>query len=181
MKSWNGTWDFCPHFSNWKWYINFCLSVALWFLSGISNTDSTLAVKLQESFYDAGITLVIVFLSQRSRSLQDGELKFNEIVSATRKWHWNSITYFFFDFANQHIHVFGSEHHLQSVITISRDLWLKEKTRLKVMEGAKGNLPDSDAQVAALAIKDLVTKLTDRHILIVLISGNIVIVCCLCS
>ncbi|XP_048743573.1 glycerate kinase-like isoform X2 [Ostrea edulis] len=52
------------------------------------------------------------------------------------------------------------------------DLWLKEKTRLKVMEGAKGNLPDSDAQVAALAIKDLVTKLTDRHILIVLISGG---------
>lgn len=54
----------------------------------------------------------------------------------------------------------------------SSDLWLKENTKLKVMEGAKGNLPDADSEKAAHAIKKLVTKLTDRHILIVLISGN---------
>ena len=40
------------------------------------------------------------------------------------------------------------------------------------MEGARGNLPDSDAQEAALAIKKLVTSLKEDHILIVLISGN---------
>ena len=40
------------------------------------------------------------------------------------------------------------------------------------MEGARGNLPDSDAQVAALAIKKLVSSLKEEHILIVLISGN---------
>lgn len=53
-----------------------------------------------------------------------------------------------------------------------RDLWPKENTKLKIMEGARGNLPDSDAQVAALAIKKLVTSLKEDHILIVLISGN---------
>lgn len=52
------------------------------------------------------------------------------------------------------------------------DLWLKENTKLKVIEGAKGNLPDADSERAAHAIKNLVTKLTDRHILIVLISGG---------
>lgn len=52
------------------------------------------------------------------------------------------------------------------------DLWLKENTKLKVMEGAKGNLPDTDSERAAHAIKKLVTSLTERHILIVLISGG---------
>ncbi|XP_078340323.1 glycerate kinase-like isoform X2 [Crassostrea virginica] len=52
------------------------------------------------------------------------------------------------------------------------DLWPKENTKLKIMEGARGNLPDSDAQVAALAIKKLVTSLKEDHILIVLISGG---------
>lgn len=52
------------------------------------------------------------------------------------------------------------------------DLWLKQNTKLKVMEGAKGNLPDADSERAAHAIKKLVTSLTERHILIVLISGN---------
>lgn len=52
------------------------------------------------------------------------------------------------------------------------DLWLKQNTKLKVMEGAKGNLPDADSERAAHAIKKLVTSLTERHILMVLISGN---------
>ncbi|XP_061195468.1 glycerate kinase-like [Saccostrea echinata] len=52
------------------------------------------------------------------------------------------------------------------------DLWPKEDTKLKVMEGAKNNLPDDDAQAAAVAIKKLVTTLTDQHILLVLISGG---------
>ncbi|XP_062569504.1 glycerate kinase-like [Saccostrea cucullata] len=52
------------------------------------------------------------------------------------------------------------------------DLWPRENTKLKVMEGAKNNLPDNDAQTAAVSIKKLVSTLTDQHILIVLISGG---------
>lgn len=43
------------------------------------------------------------------------------------------------------------------------------------MEGAKHNLPDSDAQKAAEGIKQLASELTEKDLLLVLISGNLLI------
>ncbi|XP_069001571.1 glycerate kinase [Embiotoca jacksoni] len=51
-------------------------------------------------------------------------------------------------------------------------LLLKEKSRIKVMEGAKHNLPDADAQKAAEVIKQLTSELTEKDVLLVLISGG---------
>lgn len=39
------------------------------------------------------------------------------------------------------------------------------------MEGAKHNLPDDDAQRAAEGIKQLASELTEKDLLLVLISG----------
>lgn len=50
-------------------------------------------------------------------------------------------------------------------------LLLKENSRIKVMEGAKHNLPDSDAHNAAEGIKQLASELTENDLLLVLISG----------
>nr|XP_046239366.1 glycerate kinase [Scatophagus argus]XP_046239367.1 glycerate kinase [Scatophagus argus]XP_046239368.1 glycerate kinase [Scatophagus argus] len=51
-------------------------------------------------------------------------------------------------------------------------LLLKENSRIKVMEGAKHNLPDADAQKAAEGIRQLASELTEKDLLLVLISGG---------
>ena len=50
---------------------------------------------------------------------------------------------------------------------------LKDNSRIKVMEGAKHNLPDGDAQHAAQCIKQLASELTEKDLLLVLISGRV--------
>ena len=49
---------------------------------------------------------------------------------------------------------------------------LKDDSRIKVMEGAKHNLPDADAQRAAACIDELACELTESDLLLVLISGK---------
>ncbi|XP_030634574.1 glycerate kinase [Chanos chanos] len=49
---------------------------------------------------------------------------------------------------------------------------LGEGSRIAVMEGAKHNLPDSDAQRSAECIRELASALTEKDLLLVLISGG---------
>lgn len=49
---------------------------------------------------------------------------------------------------------------------------LKENSCIEIYEGAKNNIPDSDAELTARKIKNYVEKLTENDILFVLISGG---------
>uniref|UniRef100_A0A3Q3ITJ5 Glycerate kinase n=1 Tax=Monopterus albus TaxID=43700 RepID=A0A3Q3ITJ5_MONAL len=51
-------------------------------------------------------------------------------------------------------------------------LLLKDNNCIKVIEGAKHNLPDANAQMAAEKIKHLASELTEKDLLLVLISGG---------
>ncbi|XP_077428500.1 glycerate kinase [Vanacampus margaritifer] len=51
-------------------------------------------------------------------------------------------------------------------------LLLKERSRIQVMEGAQHNLPDADSQKAAECIARLARALTEKDLLLVLISGG---------
>ncbi|XP_026162209.1 glycerate kinase isoform X2 [Mastacembelus armatus] len=51
-------------------------------------------------------------------------------------------------------------------------LLLKENSCIKIIEGAKHNLPDTDAQKAAEEIMHLASELQEKDILLVLISGG---------
>lgn len=51
-------------------------------------------------------------------------------------------------------------------------LLLKENSCIRAIEGAKHNLPDTDAKEAAEGIKQLATELTEKDLLLVLISGK---------
>lgn len=51
-------------------------------------------------------------------------------------------------------------------------LLLKENSCIEVIEGAKHNLPDADAEAAAEKIKQLASGITEKDLLLVLISGG---------
>ncbi|XP_066470033.1 glycerate kinase isoform X2 [Tiliqua scincoides] len=53
-----------------------------------------------------------------------------------------------------------------------REMLLKPQSRIQVMEGARYNLPDTDAMKAASAIQDLAGGLKTEDLLLVLISGG---------
>lgn len=58
-----------------------------------------------------------------------------------------------------------------------RHLLLKENSCIKAMEGAKNNLPDADAHKAAEQIQLLASELTEKDLLLVLISGKHITSC----
>ncbi|KAL4226896.1 hypothetical protein ACF0H5_014874 [Mactra antiquata] len=51
-------------------------------------------------------------------------------------------------------------------------LCVSENSKITVYEGARDNMPDDNANKAAMAILDLIQSLNDNHLLIVLISGG---------
>ncbi|XP_072506310.1 glycerate kinase [Notamacropus eugenii] len=77
-----------------------------------------------------------------------------------------------------------SEHLVEGVISVPKgiqaamehagmkEMLLKPHSHIQVFEGAKDNLPDGDAQQAALAIRHLAERLTADDLLLVLISGG---------
>uniref|UniRef100_A0A7N8XCU5 Glycerate kinase n=1 Tax=Mastacembelus armatus TaxID=205130 RepID=A0A7N8XCU5_9TELE len=62
------------------------------------------------------------------------------------------------------------DHLVKGVISVH--LLLKENSCIKIIEGAKHNLPDTDAQKAAEEIMHLASELQEKDILLVLISGG---------
>jgi len=50
---------------------------------------------------------------------------------------------------------------------------LESHSRITVMEGAKHNLPDRDALKSAECIRELASGLTEKDVLLVLISGTV--------
>ncbi|XP_077582231.1 glycerate kinase [Stigmatopora nigra] len=76
------------------------------------------------------------------------------------------------------------EHLVRGVVSVPRGLQqalqehgkhhllVKENSRIRVMEGAKHNLPDPDSQKAAESIAGLASALTEKDLLFVLISGG---------
>ncbi len=50
---------------------------------------------------------------------------------------------------------------------------LENNSRITVMEGAKNNLPDTDAQRSAECIREVASGLTEKDLLLVLISGTV--------
>ncbi|XP_026777621.2 glycerate kinase [Pangasianodon hypophthalmus] len=65
-------------------------------------------------------------------------------------------------------------HGIQETLQRHRKLnmLLDTSSKIKVMEGAKHNLPDTDAQRSAESIRELASSLTDGDLLLVLISGG---------
>ncbi|KAI5619516.1 glycerate kinase isoform X1 [Silurus asotus] len=65
-------------------------------------------------------------------------------------------------------------HGIQETLQCHRKLnmLLDPNSKIKVMEGAKHNLPDTDAQRSAESIRELASKLTESDLLLVLISGG---------
>lgn len=65
-------------------------------------------------------------------------------------------------------------HGIQETLQRHRKLnmLLEASSKIKVMEGAKHNLPDTDAQRSAESIWKLASNLTERDLLLVLISGG---------
>lgn len=53
-----------------------------------------------------------------------------------------------------------------------RNMLPNARSKIKVMEGAKHNMPDTDAQKSAEGIRELASNLTERDLLLVLISGT---------
>lgn len=56
-------------------------------------------------------------------------------------------------------------------VYLDRNMLLENNSRITVMEGAKNNLPDADAQKSAECIRELASGLTEKDLLLVLISG----------
>lgn len=50
---------------------------------------------------------------------------------------------------------------------------LENSSKITVMEGAKHNLPDAGAQRSAECIRELTSGLTEKDLLLVLISGTV--------
>ncbi|XP_059415344.1 glycerate kinase-like [Carassius carassius] len=65
-------------------------------------------------------------------------------------------------------------HGIQKTLHIhgKEKMLLKKNSRIAVMEGAKNNLPDTDAQKSAKCIRELASGLTEKDLLLVLISGG---------
>lgn len=65
-----------------------------------------------------------------------------------------------------------SWHHHKNSLFQHSHLLLKEQSCIKVIEGARHNLPDADSLKASEEIKQLASELTEEDLLLVLISGE---------